>query len=355
MMSLAQCVSSEANPIMFEPSLQFESSTLLPEPILAKDPADQWITQLTPERQVFEECEKRQTLKFWNTEEISFAKDYHDWTSQLSDAARKYFLSNLAFFANSDNIVLSNCFQNFVNEIGWSQIISALMAQAHMEAIHAKTYREMIRAVVPDTAEQQKILAAVTTIPTVAKKLEYCISWLSRDRPFHVRVVAWAFIEGVGFASAFASFLWLRKKHICPGLGLGNEKIMEDECEHVRLSTAMYRQCVNKCTTEELHEIAREIVAVEDQFIDDTLEEPLQDLTPATQKQYVRKVADVVLELLEPGSTLYGVENPYHWMSMIGSLSKANFFEKRVGEYQRVGDESALDKLALKLDDADLE
>jgi ribonucleoside-diphosphate reductase subunit M2 len=33
----------------------------------------------------------------------------------------------------------------------------------------------------------------------------------------------------------------------------------------------------------------------------------------------------------------YGVENPFEWMDMISLQGKTNFFEKRVGDYQKAG------------------
>ncbi len=34
---------------------------------------------------------------------------------------------------------------------------------------------------------------------------------------------------------------------------------------------------------------------------------------------------------------LYHAQNPFDWMEMISLEGKANFFEQRVGEYQRAG------------------
>jgi len=36
-------------------------------------------------------------------------------------------------------------------------------------------------------------------------------------------------------------------------------------------------------------------------------------------------------------SKIYNVENPFPWMEMISMQGKTNFFEKRVGEYQKSG------------------
>ena len=52
--------------------------------------------------------------------------------------------------------------------------------------------------------------------------------------------------------------------------------------------------------------------------------------------QYIRFVADRLL--LQLGyDKLYNVANPFSWMEMISMEGKTNFFEKRVGEYQKSG------------------
>ena len=51
---------------------------------------------------------------------------------------------------------------------------------------------------------------------------------------------------------------------------------------------------------------------------------------------YIEFVADVLLYDLGH-SKLYNTQNPFDWMQMISMQSKTNFFEKRVGEYQKSG------------------
>jgi ribonucleoside-diphosphate reductase subunit M2 len=51
---------------------------------------------------------------------------------------------------------------------------------------------------------------------------------------------------------------------------------------------------------------------------------------------YIEFVADRLLDAL--GCTkIYNVKNPFDWMEMISLQGKTNFFEKRVGEYQKSG------------------
>jgi len=48
-------------------------------------------------------------------------------------------------------------------------------------------------------------------------------------------------------------------------------------------------------------------------------------------------------------SKVYGSQNPFDFMDMISIQGKSNFFEKRVGEYQKVSDRT------INFDDADID
>ena len=52
--------------------------------------------------------------------------------------------------------------------------------------------------------------------------------------------------------------------------------------------------------------------------------------------QYIECVADRLIAALGC-SKIYGSKNPFEWMDMISLQGKTNFFERRVGEYQKAG------------------
>ncbi|MBL7832128.1 MAG: ribonucleotide-diphosphate reductase subunit beta, partial [Saprospiraceae bacterium] len=52
--------------------------------------------------------------------------------------------------------------------------------------------------------------------------------------------------------------------------------------------------------------------------------------------QYIEFVSDRLLAALGC-KKIYNVENPFPWMDMISLQGKTNFFEKRVGDYQKSG------------------
>ncbi|XP_028296480.1 ribonucleoside-diphosphate reductase subunit M2-like [Gouania willdenowi] len=66
-------------------------------------------------------------------------------------------------------------------------------------------------------------------------------------------------------------------------------------------------------------------------------------------KRYIEFVADRLL--MELGfNKMYEVENPFDFMENISLEGKTNFFEKRVGEYQRMGVMSSNGDNAFRLD-----
>lgn len=52
--------------------------------------------------------------------------------------------------------------------------------------------------------------------------------------------------------------------------------------------------------------------------------------------QYIEHVADRLIFTLG-APKVYHSSNPFDWMNMISLEGKTNFFEKRVGDYQKAG------------------
>jgi ribonucleotide reductase beta subunit family protein with ferritin-like domain len=52
--------------------------------------------------------------------------------------------------------------------------------------------------------------------------------------------------------------------------------------------------------------------------------------------QYIECVADRLLMALG-APKIWNSKNPFDWMEMISLQGKTNFFERRVGEYQKAG------------------
>merc|ERR1711948_93385 len=83
-------------------------------------------------------------------------------------------------------------------------------------------------------------------------------------------------------------------------------------------------------------EIITEAVDIERSFVTDALPVSLIGMNARLMTQYIEFVADRLLtELGCPPH--YGATNPFGWMDLISLQGKTNFFERRVGEYQKAG------------------
>ena len=85
-----------------------------------------------------------------------------------------------------------------------------------------------------------------------------------------------------------------------------------------------------------MEEIIKEAVEIEKEFITEALPVRLIGMNSNLMGQYIEFVADRLLAELG-NDKIFNVSNPFDFMDMINLQGKTNFFEKRVGEYQKAG------------------
>jgi len=191
------------------------------------------------------------------------------------------------------------------------------------------------------------------TVPAVKKKADWALRWMGTDAPFAQRLVAFAAVEGIFFSGSFCAIFWLKKRGLMPGLTFSNELISRDEGLHTDFACLLYSQLLYKLDEAIIHEIITSAVKCEKEFVCESLPVNLIGMNNQLMAQYIEFVADRLLH--ELGCTkLFNVENPFDWMEMISLQGKTNFFERRVGEYQKAGVMSFADDDANDFDlDAD--
>merc|ERR1719310_489888 len=153
---------------------------------------------------------------------------------------------------------------------------------------------------------------------------------------FAERVVAFAAVEGILFSGSFCAIYWLKKRGLMPGLTFSNELISRDEGLHAEFACLLYSMLQNKLPEDVVHGIIQGAVEVERTFICEALSCDLIGMNSELMTRYIEFVADRLLVALGH-SKLYGASNPFDWMELISLQGKTNFFEKRVGEYQKAG------------------
>ena len=278
---------------------------------------------------------KRAQASFWVPEEIDFSKDLEDW-EKLNENERHFIKYILAFFAGSDGIVNENLASNFMEEVQLSEAKSFYSYQMYNESIHSETYSLLIDKYVKDSKEKQQLFRAIETIPSVKAKADWAFKWFNREKPFAQRLIAFACVEGILFSGSFCAIFWLKKRGLMPGLGFSNEYISRDEALHMEFAIALYGYLNVKPSEDIIHDIVKEAVNTEKEFIIDSLPCSLIGMNSEMMNQYIEYVADRLLKQLGC-RIIYNVENPFDFMENISLQAKTNFFEKRVAEYAHAG------------------
>ncbi|MCH1587588.1 MAG: ribonucleotide-diphosphate reductase subunit beta, partial [Flavobacteriales bacterium] len=185
-------------------------------------------------------------------------------------------------------------------------------------------------------AEKDKLFNAIETLDCVKEKANWALEWIENGS-FAERIVAFAAVEGIFFSGSFCSIFWLKKRGLMPGLSFSNELISRDEGMHCDFACLLYNDhIVNKLPKKTIEKIILDAVEIEKEFVCDALPVRLIGMNATLMSQYIEFVADRLL--VELGNEkIFNVTNPFDFMDMISLQGKTNFFEKRVGEYQKAG------------------
>ena len=121
-----------------------------------------------------------------------------------------------------------------------------------------------------------------------------------------------------------------------PGLTFSNELISRDEGLHTDFACLLFSHLNNRPSKQAVQDVITEAVTIEQEFLTDALPCALLGMNATLMKQYIEFVADRLLVALG-NQKYYNVTNPFDFMESISLSGKTNFFEKRVGDYQKAG------------------
>ncbi|RXG58290.1 Ribonucleoside-diphosphate reductase subunit M2 [Armadillidium vulgare] len=282
------------------------------------------------------EMYKKALASFWVVEEVDLSRDLTHW-NQLTPDERHFISHILAFFAASDGIVNENLVERFCQEVQVPEARFFYGFQIMIENVHSEMYSLLIETYISDPAEKLRLFNAIETLPCVKKKADWALCWIANeDASYGERIVAFAAVEGIFFSGSFASIFWLKKRGLMPGLTFSNELISRDEGLHTDFACLMFKHLINKPSHKMITGIISDAVLIEQEFLTDALPVDLIGMNCDLMRQYIEFVADRLL--VELGcEKLYNVKNPLDFMDNISLEGKTNFFEKRVGEYQKSG------------------
>lgn len=334
------------------------------------------------------ELYQTQQNAYWVAEDVNMDDDRKDW-NKLSENERYFIKHVLAFFAGSDAIVNDNLVFNMLNFVQSTEAQFFYVYQAMMENIHSTAYSMMIDALIDEPDERSRLFNGIKTMPSVKKKSDWAYKWIGNDTvtdnvkdfinelvantsdesqlsiinslcekhnitttespTFLHQLIAFAVVEGIFFSGSFCSIFWLKKRGLMSGLSTYNEYISRDEGLHYNFAVYLYNNHIqNKLPTKVVQDIILEGLAIEKEFITESLPVSLIGMNNQLMSQYVEYVAKNVLNdfnanvVLDETSVDYGkplltTKNPFSWMVNIAIEGKTNFFEKTVSDYQITG------------------
>jgi len=280
------------------------------------------------------EMYKLQRSAFWTPEEVDLSKDVIDWTNKLNFEERYFIEHILAFFSQSDGLVNMNLGLRFTKEVQIPEAKFVYRYQQMMEDIHNEMYSLMIDNLIKDPVKKDVLFRAIETIPCIKAKGDWCMKWIQSNDSFAKRLIAFAIVEGIYFSGAFCSIYWLKQRNLMAGLCVANEFIARDEGLHCTFACMLYEMMETKIDQSIVHDMFREAIEIEKEFIVESLPCKLIGMNSDLMKQYIEFVGDRLLVQLGYDK-IFKTSNPFSFMDAISLSNKTNFFEHRTTQYQK--------------------
>ena len=285
---------------------------------------------------------KKQIQAFWTIEEIDFSADYQDFI-KLDEDKKHAIKMILAFFANSDGLVIFNIQKNFLNDFD-KETTYLYTYQMFIEQIHNECYSLMIETLIKDDDEKNNLFDSINNNEIIKEISQWGLSY-TNDNIYNLshKLLVFICFEGIMFSGAFALIYWL--KNVCgngklfmSGLIKSNEFISRDEGMHVDFGVEVFnsRNLIDDIPNFIKTQIILECVTLTKKFNKEVLKVKQTGMNEDLMNKYTEYVADRIFVNLGL-SKFFKVSNPFSFMNSIGMPQKTNFHESRPTEYQRAG------------------
>ena len=284
---------------------------------------------------------KRQQQIHWVPEEVPLGEDVKDWASKLNDQERNLLTQIFRFFTQSDVEVNDNYMERYARVFKPTEIKMMLASFSNIETVHIAAYALLLETIgMPETE-----FAAFMDYQALRDKHDYMSKFGVETDADILRTVAMfgGFTEGLQLFASFAMLMNFPRFNKMKGMGQIVTWSVRDESLHcegmIKLFHAYAKEtnALTQSVKDDIVDCCKTVVGMEDKFIDLAFEMgPVQGMTDADIKQYIRYIADWRLGQLGLPK-VYGVsEHPIPWLtSILNGVEHANFFEARATEYSK--------------------
>jgi ribonucleoside-diphosphate reductase beta chain len=289
----------------------------------------------------FEAYDMQQKMH-WLPSEVSLAEDVRDWNERLTSEEKNLITQILKFFTQGDVDIAQAYLDNYIPKFKPPEIRMMLSAIATSEANHAHSYSLLNDTIgLPDNEYK-----AFQEYKAMADKHDYLFNNKGEGVEGLARELAVfsAFGEGLQLFASFIMLLNFQRFGKMKGMCQIVTWSIRDESHHVENMIKLFHSLIdenkhiwNDDFKKTLYDICRDMVMLEDKFIDLAFEQGgVEGLEPDQVKQYIRHIADRRLLQLGLKPNFAVKDNPLPWLDWIlNGVEHTNFFENRATEYAK--------------------
>lgn len=280
----------------------------------------------------------------WIEDELELSDDVADWKGKNMTSVEKEYVKNiLRLFTQSDVAVGQNYYDCFIPKFKNNEIRNMLGSFAAREGVHQRAYALLNETLGLSDKEYHAFLEY--------KEMTDKIDFMLKSDPNTTSGLGLALAksvmnEGVSLFASFVMLLNFQRFGKMKGMGKAVEWSIRDESMHVEGNSRLFRtycsehpKIVNDDFKKKIYDMAREVVKLEDKFIDLAYEMgEIQGLKAEEVKEYIRYIADRRLLQLGLKTNFKVKNNPLPWLEWIlNGADHTNFFENKVTEYDVAG------------------
>ena len=289
----------------------------------------------------FEAYDQQQKMH-WLPSEVSLAEDVRDWNERLSTKEKNLITQILKFFTQGDVDIAQAYLDNYIPKFKPPEIRMMLSSIATSEANHAHSYSLLNDTIgLPDTEYK-----AFQEYKAMSDKHDYLFRSKGEGVEGMARELATfsAFGEGLQLFASFVMLLNFQRFGKMKGMCQIVTWSIRDESHHVDNMIKLFHALIdenkhiwNDEFKKTLYDVARDMVSLEDKFIDLAFEQGgVEGIEPDQIKQYIRHIADRRLLQLGLKPNFAVKDNPLPWLDwVLNGVEHTNFFENRATEYTK--------------------
>ena len=289
----------------------------------------------------FEAYDQQQKMH-WLPSEVPLAEDVRDWNERLNPKEKNLITQILKFFTQGDVDIAQAYLDNYIPKFKPPEIRMMLSSIATSEANHAHSYSLLNDTIgLPDSEYK-----AFQEYKAMSDKHDYLFRTKGDGIEGMARELATfsAFGEGLQLFASFVMLLNFQRYGKMKGMCQIVTWSIRDESHHVDCLIKLFHSLIdenkhiwNDDFKKTLYDIARDMVALEDKFIDLAFEQGgVEGIEPNQIKQYIRHIADRRLLQLGLKPNFAVKDNTLPWLDwVLNGVEHTNFFENRSTEYAK--------------------